>query len=149
MIFKAIAHAWASSKLEKEEACSQSLIHELDCAKEAANRRIQAKKSDYSLKIKTHQEKRSKELKAHIEFMNQQLKITADYLPELNHFQSFMLTCVDSWMHIDLCQQEIRIVSQKISTILVPLHVIDEAVERIRNGSITGITYNPKLARLV
>ena len=31
---------------------------------------------------------------------------------------------------------------------LVPLHVIDEAVERIRNGSITEVVYDPKSARL-
>lgn len=32
---------------------------------------------------------------------------------------------------------------------LVPLHVIDEAVQRILDGSITGVAYDPKLARLV
>lgn len=32
---------------------------------------------------------------------------------------------------------------------LVPLFVVDEAVERIRDGSITGYTYDPKAARLV
>lgn len=32
---------------------------------------------------------------------------------------------------------------------LVPLHVIDEAVERIRDGSITGVTYDPQSARLI
>lgn len=32
---------------------------------------------------------------------------------------------------------------------LVPLHVIDEAVERIRNGSITDVIYDPQTARLV
>lgn len=32
---------------------------------------------------------------------------------------------------------------------LVPLFVIDEAVERIRDGSITGYAYDPKAARLV
>jgi hypothetical protein len=32
---------------------------------------------------------------------------------------------------------------------LVPLHVIDEAVQRIRDGSITGVVYDPKTARLV
>jgi T5orf172 domain len=32
---------------------------------------------------------------------------------------------------------------------LVPLHVIDEAVQRIRDGSITEVAYNPKSARLV
>ena len=31
---------------------------------------------------------------------------------------------------------------------LVPLHVIDEAVERIRDGSITGVVYDPQSARL-
>ncbi|MCY7977719.1 GIY-YIG nuclease family protein [Bacillus inaquosorum] len=32
---------------------------------------------------------------------------------------------------------------------LVPLHVIDEAVSHIRDGSITNMTYDPKLAKLV
>lgn len=32
---------------------------------------------------------------------------------------------------------------------LVPLHVIDEAVERIRDGSITSVTYDPQTARLM
>ncbi|MBI5918400.1 MAG: GIY-YIG nuclease family protein [Nitrosomonadales bacterium] len=32
---------------------------------------------------------------------------------------------------------------------LVPLHVIDEAVQRIRDGSITEVVYDPKMARLV
>lgn len=32
---------------------------------------------------------------------------------------------------------------------LVPLHVIDEAVQRIRDGSITDVIYDPQTARLV
>ncbi len=32
---------------------------------------------------------------------------------------------------------------------LVPLHVIDEAAERIRDGSITNFVYDPQTARLV
>jgi hypothetical protein len=32
---------------------------------------------------------------------------------------------------------------------LVPLHVIDEAVQRIRDGSITNVLYDPKTAKLV
>ena len=32
---------------------------------------------------------------------------------------------------------------------LVPLHVIDEAVQRIRDGSITAVVYDPAMARLV
>jgi len=31
---------------------------------------------------------------------------------------------------------------------LVPLHVIDEAVDRIRDGSIAGMVYDPKIAKL-
>jgi hypothetical protein len=32
---------------------------------------------------------------------------------------------------------------------LVPLQVIDEAVERIRDGTITDVVYDPKSARLI
>lgn len=32
---------------------------------------------------------------------------------------------------------------------LVPLFVINEAVERIKDGSITGYVYDPRVARLV
>ena len=32
---------------------------------------------------------------------------------------------------------------------LVPLHLIDEAVQRIRDGSITDVVYDPRTARLV
>lgn len=135
MIFKAIAHWWASSKLEKEEAQTQSLIRELDRTKEAASKRIQAKKNDYSSKIKAHHEKRNKELKTHIDFMNEQLKITAGYLPELNQFQSFTFTCVDSWMHVDLCQQEIDIVSQKISTIVTTIGLLDAYISELNKLS--------------
>ncbi len=135
MIFKTIAHYLASSKLEKEEAHTQSLIRELDRAKAAANKRIQAKKSEYSREIKVHQEKRNKELKTYIDFMNGQLKITAGYLPELNQFQSFTFTCVDSWMHVDLCQQEIDIVSQKISTIVTTIGLLNAYISELNKLS--------------
>lgn len=135
MIFKAIAHWWASSKLEKEEAHTQSLLRELDRAKAAANKNIQAKKSEYSRKIKAHQEKRNKELKIHIDFMNEQLKITVGYSPELNQFQSFMSTCVDSWMYVDLSQQEIDIVSQKISTIVTTIGLLDAYISELNKLS--------------
>lgn len=131
MIFKAIAHWWASSKLEKEEAHTQSLIRKLDRAKAAANKRIQSKKGEYTRSIKAHQEKRNEQLKAHIDFMNEQLQITADYLPELNQFQSFTFTCVDSWMNVDLCQQEIDIVSQKISAVVTTIGLIDAYISEL------------------
>lgn len=32
---------------------------------------------------------------------------------------------------------------------LVPLHVVDEAVQRIRDGAIIDVVYDPKTARLL
>ena len=32
---------------------------------------------------------------------------------------------------------------------LVPLHVIDEAVKRIQDGSVTDVVYDPKTAQLI
>ena len=118
MIFKAIAHWWASSNLEKEEARTKSLIRELDREKEAVKQRLQVKKNDYLERIQSHQEKRNQELKEHIEFMNQQLTITTGYLPRLNKFQDLMFSCVDSWMHLDLYQQELKILAKKINNLL-------------------------------
>ncbi|SFQ11306.1 hypothetical protein SAMN05216419_10653 [Nitrosomonas cryotolerans] len=132
MFLKSVAYYWASSKLEKEEARTQSLIRELDRAKASASKRIQNKKSECSHKIKAHQEKRNKELKTYIDFMNEQLEeITADYLPELNQFQSFTLTCVDSWMRVDLCQQEIDIVSQKLSAVVTTISLLDAYISEL------------------
>jgi hypothetical protein len=125
MFLKAIAQSWAESKLEKETAHTQSLIRELDDAKAAANKRVEAKRSDYSRKIKEHQEKRNKELKNYISFMNEQLKSAGDSLPELNNFQKFTFSCVDSWLHVDLCQQEINIISQKLNAIYSTIGLLD------------------------
>lgn len=124
-MFKAIAHWWASSKLEKEEARTKSLIRELDREKEAVKQRLQVKKRNYSERIQSHQEKRNKELKEHIEFMNQQLTITTGYLPKLNKFQDLMFCCVDSWMYMDLYQQELNILSKKINNLFSTINLLD------------------------
>lgn len=135
MLLKAIVHWWANSKIEREEAHTKSLIRELDRAKVAATKRIQAQKGEYSRSIKAHQEKRNEQLKAHIDFMNEQLQITAGYLPELNQFQSFTYTCLDSWMYVDLCQQEIDIVSQKISVVVTTIGLIDAYISELNKLS--------------
>ena len=132
---KYVAQSWASSKLEQEEAHTQSLLRKLDRAKAVANENLQAKKNDYSRKIKAHQEKRNEQLKVHIDFMNEQLQITAGYLPELNQFQSFTFTCIDSWMHVDLCQQELDIVSKKISAVVTTIGLIDSYISEINRLS--------------
>ncbi|MBS0588318.1 MAG: hypothetical protein JSS37_10305 [Proteobacteria bacterium] len=132
---KYVAQSWASSKLEQEEAHTQSLLRKLDRAKADANEKLQDKKSEYSRRIKAHQERRNEQLKAHIDFMNEQLQITAGYLPELNQFQSFTFTCVDSWMHVDLCQQEIDIISQKISAVVTTIGLIDAYISELNKLS--------------
>ena len=38
---------------------------------------------------------------------------------------------------------------EAVEWFLVPLFVIDEAIERIRDGSITGCVYDPTAARLI
>ncbi|OTG74692.1 hypothetical protein B9T38_00165 [Acinetobacter sp. ANC 4218] len=124
-MIKAFVHWWASSKLEKEEARTKSLIRELDREKEAVKQRLQVKKRDYSEKIKSHQEKRNIELKEHIEFMNQQLTITTGYLPKLNNFQDLMFCCVDSWMYMDIYQQELNILSKKMNNLFSTINLLD------------------------
>lgn len=125
MFLKTIMHWLTSSKLEKEEAYTQSLIRKLDDAKKVAEANIQSRKSEYSLQIQDYQEKRNQQLKAHIDFMNGQLQITMGYLPKLNQFQNFTFTCIDSWLQVDLCQQEINIVSQRVSAIDTTIGLID------------------------
>jgi hypothetical protein len=125
MFLKAIAQSWAESKLEKETARTQLLIRELDDAKAEANKRVEAKRSDYSRKIKAHQEKRNKELKIYIGFMNDQLESAGASLPELHNFQKFAFSCVDSWLQVDLCQQEINIIYQKLKAIYSTIGLLD------------------------
>jgi len=117
MILKAIARLWAGSKLEEETAHTQALVRRLETDQAEANRRVNAKKTEYTRQINAHQEKRNKELKQYIDFMNSQLEITGTYLNELAEFQSFTFVCIDSWMHLDLCNQEINIVNEKLNAI--------------------------------
>lgn len=135
MIFKAIAHWWASSNLEKEEARTKSLIRELDREKEAVKQRLQVKKNGYLERIQSHQEKRNKELKEHIEFMNQQLTITTGYLPKLNRFQDLMFSCVDSWMYMDLYQQELKILAKKLSNLFSIIDLLDAYMSELKKLS--------------
>lgn len=135
MIFKAIAHWWASLNLEKEEARTKSLIRELDREKEAVKQRLQVKKNDYLERIQSHQEKRNQELKEHIEFMNQQLTITTGYLPRLNKFQDLMFSCVDSWMHLDLYQQELKILAKKINNLFSIINLLDAYISELKKLS--------------
>jgi hypothetical protein len=131
MILKAIAKWWAGSKLEEETAHTQALVRRLETAQAEANRRVNAKKAEYSRQIKAHQEQRNKELKQYLDFMNGQLEITGTYLHELAEFQSFTFVCIDSWMHLDLCHQEIDIVNQKLNAIYSTTSLIDAYINEL------------------
>ncbi|CAA9890673.1 conserved hypothetical protein [Candidatus Methylobacter favarea] len=131
MILKAIAKRWAGSKLEEETAHTQALVRRLETAQAEANRRVNAKMAEYSRQIKAHQEQRNKELKQYLDFMNGQLEITGTYLNELAEFQSFTFVCIDSWMHLDLCNQEINIVNKKLNAIYSTTSLIDAYINEL------------------
>ena len=117
MILKAIARLWASSKLEEETAHTLALARRLETDQAEANRRVNAKKAEYTRQINAHQEKRNKELKQYIDFMNSQLEINRRSLNEIAEIQNFIFVWIDSWMHLDLCNQEINIVNEKLNAI--------------------------------
>lgn len=131
MFLKKIVSWWAGSKLEKETAHTQSMVRELEAAQVAANRRIKAKSTEYKNKIIAHQERRNKELQKYLEFMNGQLEITGSYLEKLANFQEFTFTCIDSWMYVDLCNQELNIVKEKINAIYSTTSLIDAYINEL------------------
>jgi hypothetical protein len=131
MILKAIARLWASSKLEEETAHTLALARRLETDQAEANRRVNAKKAEYTRQINAHQEKRNKELKQYIDFMNSQLEITGTYLNEIAEFQSFIFVCIDSWMRLDICNQEINIVNEKLNAIYSTTSLIDAYINEL------------------
>ena len=131
MLLKWFAHTWASSNLRKEEARTQRLLSQYDSEKAAADRRIATRKSDYQHKIKERQEMRDRELGEYIQFMNSRLQAASNYMPKLDQFQTFTFTCVDSWMKVDLIQQEIDIYKKKIEAIFSTIGLIDAYISEL------------------
>lgn len=131
MFLKWIAHTWASSNLRKEEARTQRLLNQYDREKAAADCRIAARKSDYQRKLKQRQEMRNRELEEYIQFMNSHLQAASNYMPKLDQFQTFTFTCVDSWMKVDLIQQEIDIYKKKIEAIFSTIGLIDAYISEL------------------
>ena len=131
MLLKWIAHTWASSNLRKEEARTQRLLSQYDSEKAASDRRIAARKSDYQRKNKERQEMRNSELEEYIQFMNSRLQAASNYMPKLDQFQTFTFTCVDSWMKVDLIQQEIDIYKKKIEAIFTTIGLIDAYISEL------------------
>jgi hypothetical protein len=135
MLLKWIAHTWASSNLRKEEARTQRLLSRYDSEKAECDSRIADRKSDYQRKIKERQEMRNRELEEYIQFMNSRLQAASNYMPKLDQFQTYLFTCVDSWMKVDLIQQEIDICKKKIDAIFSTKGLIDAYINELNKLS--------------
>ncbi|MDD2810332.1 hypothetical protein [Rhodoferax sp.] len=135
MLLKWIAHTWASSNLRKEEARTQRLLSRYDSEKAACDSRIADRKSDYQRKIKERQEMRNRELQEYIQRMNSSLQAVSNYMPKLDKFQTFTFTCLDSWMKVDLIQQEIGICNKKIEALRSTIDLIDAYITELNKLS--------------
>jgi hypothetical protein len=116
MITKAIARMWAGAKLDEQVAHTQSLIRNLEEAKEGLIIRAESKKAELSQKIHTHRRSRDKDLADYVDFMNQQIEITGNYMQELQELQEKALYALVSWMNLDVCQKNIGLVKKSIHT---------------------------------
>lgn len=135
MIFKTIAHAWASSNLQKEVDKTRVLINQLEARKKLAEQNIQEKKKKYESKILSYKEEKDRKLNKHIDFMNNQLETTQDYMLDLNTFIEMMFKCIESWMQVDLCNQELKLIDQKKYTIQSTIDLIEAYINELKNLS--------------
>lgn len=135
MIFKTIAHAWASSNLQKEVDKTRVLINQLEARKKLAEQNIQEKKKKYERKILSYKEEKDRKLNKHIDFMNNQLETTQDYMLYLNTFIEMMFKCIESWMQVDLCDQELKLINQKNDTIQATIDLIETYINELKNLS--------------
>lgn len=135
MIFKTIAHAWASSNLQKEVDKTRVLINQLEARKKLAEQNIQEKKKKYESKILSYKEEKDRKLNKHIDFMNNQLETTQDYMLYLNTFIEMMFKCIESWMQVDLCDQELKLINQKNDTIQATIDLIETYINELKNLS--------------
>ncbi len=133
MLLKTIAHAFASSKLKKEEAYTQSLVCEFEQKSKQMQQRVHYQRVLYEGKIKSHQEKRNRELKEYIDFMNSQIGLASEYAPQLKQFQSLFFPCLHDWFQLDLYKKEIDFISQQITTISSTMELIDAYIKEIQS----------------
>lgn len=133
MLLKTIAHAFASSKLKKEEAYTQSLVREYEQKSKQMQQRVHDQRVLYEDKIKSHQEKRNHELKEYINFMSGQISLASEYVPQLKQFQSLFFPCLNDWFQLDLCKKEIDFTFQQISTINSTMNLIEIYIKEIQS----------------
>lgn len=131
MFLKAIAKRWADAKLQAETAHTQALISRLEAEQAAVSRRIEEKKADYQRQLEAHQAMRNRQLQQYLDFMNSQLTITGNYLPQLEDFQAFTFNCIDSWMQLDLNQQALSLVKEKLQAVRATTLLIDAWIDAL------------------
>lgn len=133
MLLKTLAHAFASSKLKKEEFYTQSLVRKYEQESQQMQQRVHNQRVLYENKIKSLQVKRDHELKEYIDFMNGQIGLAAEYVPQLKQFQSLFFPCLNSWFQFDLCKKEIGFISQQMRTIESTMDLIKTYIKEIQN----------------
>lgn len=133
MLLKTIAHYFASSKLRKEEAYTQSLVREYEQKSIQMQTRVHNQRVEYEQKIQIHQEKRNLELKEYLDFINSQMSLISEYVSQLKRFQTLFFPCLDSWFQLDLCKKEIKCASQQIKTIQATINLIDIYIREIQS----------------
>lgn len=116
MMLKKIMHFFCDRSLEKETAKTNSLIRQVEQHEKAAMERLKAQAINYQTKVATYKKARDVEFKEFIAFMNKQLGLADAYVRHLGDFQDKMFVCFDSWMKTSIAEQEIQLLSARITT---------------------------------
>ncbi|MBU9828774.1 hypothetical protein J1779_02380 [Rahnella sp. FC061912-K] len=133
MLLKAFSKWWAGSKLQEETAVTQALVRRLENEQAEASQRINSKKEEYARQLIAHQDKRNTELGQYLAFLNSQLESAGAYVAILNNFQNLIMPCIESWMNVDLCKQNIIIINDKIKAIHSTISLMDAWREELNN----------------
>lgn len=132
MLLKTIAHSFASSKLKKEEAYTQSLVRKYEQESQQIQQRIHDQRMQYKRDIESYQEKRNRELKEYMDFISSQIGLASEYVVQLRQFQSLFFPCLNAWFQLDLCKKEINFIFKQIKTISSTMELIDMYIKEIQ-----------------
>ena len=92
------------------------MIREVEQREKVAIERLKAQADNYQAQVVAYKKKHDAELKEFIAFMNKQLGLAEVYAPHLGDFQDKMFICFDSWMNMSIAEQQIQLLSERITT---------------------------------
>jgi len=116
MVLKKIMHYFCGRSLEKVTAKTNALIRDVEQREKAAVGRLRAKANEYRAEAIAYKKKRDAELQDFVQFFNEQVGRAEVYVPHLGDFQDKMFVCFDSWMNTSIAEQQIQLLSDRIST---------------------------------